>query len=201
MHTEMKRLVLFFLFINLTYFSFAQNSYLLVRVTPTEQKALLTIEQLEQLSTKSTGNSIAFGILSDGSGMIILKTEASTWNIEFKNYTVYTSPLTINYNVLCKVARDNIPLMGTFIQYNTNITKFNVQQVPVLQSTHYSYLKQLKNIGSVLLEGHFNNDDGGLMLMEGEVDNEVVFLDPTIQSGFMSPEIHNAKFINMYSCE
>ncbi|MDH5476172.1 MAG: hypothetical protein OEX22_10810 [Cyclobacteriaceae bacterium] len=92
-----------------------------------------------------------------------------------------------------KVLQKEQSLSGTFIQYNTNITKFNVQQVPVLQHTHDNYLKKLKKTGSVLFEGYFDNDDGGIMIMEGKVADQVITLDPTIQSGFMNDIITEVK--------
>ena len=71
-----------------------------------------------------------------------------------------------------------------------------MQHVPQLQSAHYNYLKQLKNIGSVLVEGHFNNDDGGLLLVEGSIDDDVINSDPTIMSGFIIPEILKMNMIH-----
>ena len=201
MLTEMKRLIFVFLFFNTTYFSFAQDNYLLIRVIPTKQSALITIEQLEQITTKSTGDAIVFGILSDRSGMIIIKTDTKSPSFKLENYTTYISPLSINYNVICKVAKERTPLLGTFVQYNTDITKFNVQYVPELQNAHYNYIKQLKAIGSVLLEGNFDNDDGGMMLIEGKIEDEVIFSDPTIQSGFISPEIFDVSLISVNTCD
>lgn len=199
MPNKIKRLIPFLLIV-IVNSSVAQVQHMLVRFTPTVINNPVTLNDLNKLAATSTDTAIIIGQLQDGSGIIIFSTNKISWPRNDK-YSIYTSPLNINYNVLCKVAEAGIPLPGTFIQYNTHITKFNVQQVPQLQNMHYNYLKQLKNIGSVLLEGHFNNDDGGFMLVEGKIEDEVINSDPTIQSGFIIPEFMRANFVRSHECE
>lgn len=180
---------------------FAQNNFWLIRLTPKQQEASLNYAALKEFANNYSDSTVAFGLLDDRSGIIILKSTSQSWEATWKSYALFTSPLNINYNVFCKILEKGINASGTFVQYNTQITKFNVQQAPQLQNIHYNYLKQLKNIGSVLLEGHFNNDDGGLVLFEGKIENEVIYADPSVRSGFIIPEIIEGTFLHYGQCE
>lgn len=77
----------------------------------------------------------------------------------------------------------------TFIRYNTFITKFNVRQAPVLFQQHDVHLKKLAGTGNVLLEGYFENSDGGIMIMQGHVEHEVLTADPSVKNGIIQPEV------------
>ena len=80
----------------------------------------------------------------------------------------------------------------TFIKYNSHITKFNVQDAPELFRFHDQHIKGISKVGQVLLEGFFDNDDGGFMLMRGTVDKEVIWTDPAVVNGIIGPEVYLA---------
>ncbi|MEM9390754.1 MAG: hypothetical protein AAGA02_09790 [Bacteroidota bacterium] len=80
----------------------------------------------------------------------------------------------------------------TFIKYNSHITKFNVQNAPELFRFHDQHIKEISKVGPILLEGFFDNDDGGFMLMRGTVDKEVIWTDPAVVNGIIEPEVYLA---------
>ena len=191
------RSILILIFTIVGNLSFGQERVLVVRISSDNHK--ITTENMIDLVENQT--SLLVGSLEDGTGIIVLdidKKALETDNLE--DYKIKTFPTRIKYNVLCKIAKDHQTLSATFVQYNTVITKFNVQQVPQLQYSHYNYLKQLKNIGSVLFEGNYDNDDGGILLIEGSIEAEVINADPTIRSGFIIPEIHKAN-LTLMKCD
>lgn len=195
----MRQLLVLLLLTLSTSSTFAQYKHILVRVTPINNETV-TIEKLKQLADKE--QIVLLGLLTDGSGLLLIGTDAASWKPQnTAQYMLKSFPMAIDYNLLCKIAKNGLIPTSTFIQYNTYITKFNVQRVPELQNAHYNYLKQLKNVGSVLLEGHFNNDDGGLLLIQGTIGSEVVNADPTIRSGFIIPEILTMSLSNVSSCD
>ena len=197
----MKRNALFLILVLISCVLYSQGTYQLVRLTPKQEDASISIDALKSFAELTSDTAIVFGILNDGTGAIIFKSKQKSWDSVWGKYSLFSSPLNINYDVLCEIMKNNNSLTGTFIQYNTHITKFNVRQLPQLQNSHYDYLKQLKKIGSVLLEGHFNNDDGGLLLIEGTIQKDVINSDPTIQSGLIIPEIIEGTFLYNGKCE
>jgi len=188
------RSILILIFTIVGNLSFGQERVLVVRISSDNHK--ITTENMIDLVENQP--SLLVGLLEDGTGIIVFDTDKKAWKTDnLEGYKIKTFPTRINYNVLCKIAKDHQTLSATFVQYNTVITKFNVQQVPQLQYSHYNYLKQLKNIGSVLFEGNYDNDDGGILLIEGSIEAEVINADPTIRSGFIIPDIQKAKLTSI----
>ena len=80
----------------------------------------------------------------------------------------------------------------TMVKYNSHITKFNVQDSPELFRMHDEHIKNIISAGNVVLEGVLDNDDGGFMLMIGNVEDQVLNLDPAVVNGIIEVEKYNA---------
>lgn len=106
---------------------------------------------------------------------------ANRWNIE----TLHYSP---RHGGICVVDTSAQMVQYRFIRYTSNITKFNVQQGPKTFKAHDDYLKQIVATGNVITEGIFDNDDGGILIMQGELNKEVIQNDPAVKEQFLLVE-------------
>ncbi len=78
----------------------------------------------------------------------------------------------------------------TFVKYESNITKFNVQDASKLFRLHDEHINKIAKTGNIVLEGFFDNDDGGFMLMRGTVDPQVILTDPAVVNGIIEPKVY-----------
>lgn len=149
------------------------------------------------------------GWLEDGSMVYLLGTpsvpEAREWieQIGYKesgSVSIELIPAAIRVNRLCS---DNKTLEAnyTFIRFDSHITKFNVRNAPQLFKIHDDHLKKIKNTGNVVLEALFANDDGGVLVLRGKVEQEVIYSDPAVVNGFLSPQIYEMRLTGGSPCD
>ncbi|MEQ8304224.1 MAG: YciI family protein [Cyclobacteriaceae bacterium] len=99
---------------------------------------------------------------------------ADRWKIEMFAYQPRVGSV-------CVVDPDAELVNYTFIRYITTITKFNVHQADVTFDTHDEYLRKITKTGNVVTEGIFANRDGGILIMKGSVDKELIESDPSMK--------------------
>ncbi|MFN7793654.1 MAG: hypothetical protein ACK5NM_14010, partial [Cyclobacteriaceae bacterium] len=61
---------------------------------------------------------------------------------------------------------------------------------------HDEYLKEIKKTGNVIAEGTFGESEGGILIMKGKVQSEVIENDPAVREGLLemwSKELYVAK--------
>ncbi len=75
-----------------------------------------------------------------------------------------------------------------FIRYHADITKFNVQKSGETFKKHDDYLKQLVKTGNVITEGIFPPRDGGILIMQGDVDKSLIEADPAMADALFTVE-------------
>jgi uncharacterized protein YciI len=72
-----------------------------------------------------------------------------------------------------------------FIRFSSYIAKFNVYDVPEILKKHDEYLSEIKKSGNVVAEGIFNDTDGGILIIKGELDKKVIESDPAVVEGLL----------------
>lgn len=185
----------------------AQEKYMFVFLNSKPDKEVLPQRQVDSLQAGHMANImrlasenklIVAGPFEGGGGIFILNTEsakeASAWintdpAIKANRYNIEILPWNVRHGGVCKVGEDAEFTTYTFIRYNTFITKFNVQQAPNLLRQHDVYLKELVRTGNVIVEGFFDNSDGGIMVMKGLIEDEVLLADPAVKNGIIQPDI------------
>ena len=138
---------------------------------------------------------LAAGTFEREGGILIMNTasvgQARTWlardpAIAAGLFTTEILPWTPRYGTACLTKEDAELVLLTFVRYDTHITKFNVRDSPDLFRRHDVYLKEIEKTGNVVCEGVFDNDDGGIMIMTGEVD-------PAVTNGIIEPTIKKTR--------
>ena len=76
-----------------------------------------------------------------------------------------------------------------FIRFTSYIAKFNINDVPELMKKHDDYLNEIKKSGNVIAEGIFNETDGGILIMKGDLDRQVIESDPAVHEGLLEIDI------------
>lgn len=202
----MKRILLaIFLFVSLL--MQAQDKFVYVFLNTNPDKEELTKEEVDSLQRGHLKNIQKLAaeeklLVADpfegGGGIFIMNTTSSKEAIEWistdpaiaaNRYRIETLPWTRRVGGVCPVDSTADFVTYTFIRYNTHITKFNVQQAPQWFKAHDDYLEKIKAAGNVISEGVFDNSDGGVMVMKGDVEPEVIMSDPAVRNGIIQPEI------------
>lgn len=138
------------------------------------------------------------GPFEGGGGIFIMNTtstkEAERWirtdpAIAANRYRIEILPWTPRVGDACLVSTEAEFVTYTFVRYNTHITKFNVQDAPIHFKAHDDYLDEIVDAGNVVSEGVFANSDGGVMILRGDIEKEVVMNDPAVRNGIIQPEI------------
>ena len=121
----------------------------------------------------STSTDDVRGWLKDDPGV-----QNNRWNVELQPYRWRTG--------LPRLVKEPIQMTNyQFIRFTSYIAKFNVSDVPQLLKQHDDYLTELKKSGNVVAEGIFNETDGGILVIKGDLDKKVIESDPAVRDGLL----------------
>ncbi len=104
--------------------------------------------------------------------------QANRWKVEMLLYTPRSGSV-------CAVKEPYEMTMYSFVRYVPNIAKFNVQEAPEIFGKHDDYLKEIKKTGNVIAEGTFGENEGGILIMKGDLQPEVIEQDPAVREGLL----------------
>lgn len=156
------------------------------------------------------GKLLAAGPFEGGGGIFIFKSpvieevkgwvssdpgvQAQRWNVEYVPYIP-------RIGGVCPVGEKYEMVHYQFIRFDAVVSKFNAQDFPQIIQQHNDYVKKLASTGNVVTEAIFSERDGGILIMQGELQKEVVELDPAVQEGLMTVEIKKLFIARGSFCE
>lgn len=156
------------------------------------------------------GKLISAGPFDGGGGIFIfnsksidqvnewLKTDpgvvANRWRIEVLPYFP-------RIGAACAVGEKYEMVTYQFIRYVPNIAKFNIQEAPQIFKKHDDYLKGIVKTGNVIAEGIFGDSEGGILVIRGDLQNEVIETDPAVREGLLEIEIKKLWIAKGAFCE
>ncbi|HTH57285.1 MAG TPA: YciI family protein [Cyclobacteriaceae bacterium] len=76
-----------------------------------------------------------------------------------------------------------------FIRFSSYVVKSNAFDVPQILRKHDDYLSELKKSGNIVAEGIFNDTDGGILIIKGDLDKRVVESDPAVVEGLLGIDV------------
>lgn len=147
---------------------------------------------INRLATE--GKLISAGPFEGGGGIFILNTtsidEASEWlstdpGVQARRWNIEVLPYKPRVNSACAVAEPYEMVTYNFIRFTANISKSTAQDYPRIFFKHDEYLKQIESTGNVVAEGVFGDFDGGILVLRGDLQKEVIESDPAIQEGLL----------------
>lgn len=119
---------------------------------------------------------------------------AKRWNIELVSYT----PLV---GGVCAVSEPYEMVTYQFIHFKPNVMKFNVQDGEQTVKKHNDFVKSLARSGNVVTHGSFGGLDGGILVIKGELQEEVILQDPSVAAGLFEPEFKKLWIAKGAFCE
>lgn len=187
--------------------AFGQESYSLVFLTPSKPNSSLPNSEIVSIhqahlqfmdSMKSHGNLLLHGRLAKKGEILLLNTNASSQANEWINndpaikngfFRAEVITWTLRNGKICEDESSDY-ITFTLVKYITHITKFNVRESPQLLKQHEDYIALIATTGNIVMSGDFTNSDGGMMIVKGEITKEVIYGDPTVESGFIEPSLY-----------
>lgn len=135
------------------------------------------------------GKMIMAGPFDGGGGIFIMNSNSvdsvKNWlktdpGIKAERWRLEYFPYIPRVGSACTAKEDAEMVQYQFIRYTSTITKFNVQKAGETFKKHDDYLKQIIKTGNVIAEGIFPNRDGGILVMRGDVDRNLIEADPSM---------------------
>lgn len=156
------------------------------------------------------GKLLAAGPFDGGGGIFVFKSnskkeveewlstdpgvQAKRWNIEIFNYHP-------RIGSVCLVKEPYEMTNYNFVRFEVNLTKYTLTQLSDQIKEHDGYLKKLAVSGNVISEGTFDANEGGILVMRGEMKKDVIELDPAVQKEFMEFAIKKLYIAKGAFCE
>ena len=137
------------------------------------------------------GKLVVAGPFEGGGGIFIFKTtsvdQAKEWlatdpGVKANRWNVEMLPYMPRIGSACAVSEPYQMVNYEFVRYTIKFTKYNVKEAAESVRQHDDYLKKIEKTGNVVAEGKFG-DDGGILVLKGELQKEVIEADPSIADG------------------
>ncbi|MFZ6000646.1 MAG: YciI family protein [Bacteroidota bacterium] len=156
------------------------------------------------------GQLLAAGPFDGGGGIFIFKStsqdevkellatdpgvKAERWNVEILPYQP-------RIGGICPVGEKYEMTSYQFVHFKPNVMKFNVQNADETIRKHIAFVKELNNGGNVITEATFGGLDGGILVMKGDLQPEVISADPAVAEGLFEPDFKKLWIAKGSFCE
>ncbi|MCI0750813.1 MAG: YciI family protein [Flammeovirgaceae bacterium] len=181
------------------------------KVLPKEEAEAIQKDHMANIERLAKeGKLIAAGPFDGGGGIFIFNTtsvdetkewlstdpgvRAERWNIEILSYTP-------RIGSVCAVGEPYEMVTYALVRFNALITKATAGTFPDIFRRHLDYVKSLATTGNVVSYGSFGSYDGGVLIMKGEVQQEVIENDPGVEAGLMDVSIKKLWIAKGSFCE
>jgi uncharacterized protein YciI len=199
--------ILIFMLLCLLTLSGHTQSYTFVFLNSRTDKPELPKEELDKLMQghlaninrlAQEGKLIVAGPFDGGGGIFILNTisldEANLWlstdpGIQANRWNIETLHYHPRIGSACAVKEPYEMVVYTFVRFSPNLLKETIRDYPVLWRQHEDYIRQLLPSGNVITEGIFDPQEGGILVLKGELNPEVLESDPAVAAGTLLFEI------------
>ncbi|MBX2895493.1 MAG: hypothetical protein KF763_08620 [Cyclobacteriaceae bacterium] len=166
------------------------------------------LANIERLAKE--GKLISAGPFDGGGGIFIFKSKSTEqvkqWlqtdpGVQANRWRIEILPYYPHVGGACAVAEPYEMTSYHFVRYIPNITKFNIQDAPRIFKKHEDYLKEIIKTGNVITEASFGDDEGGILVMKGDLDKAVVETDPAVREGLLLVEFQKLWIAKGALCE
>lgn len=156
------------------------------------------------------GKLVAAGPFDGGGGIFIFKSDSKKqveeWlstdpGVQAKLWNIEIFPYQPRVGSVCLVGEPYEMINYTFVRFGLNLTKYTVTQLPDELKAHNDYLKKFVPAEDVVAEGSFGPEEGGILIMKVDVQQEVIERDPAIQKGFIGFDVKRLYIAKGSFCE
>lgn len=156
------------------------------------------------------GKLISAGPFDGGGGIFIFKSKSveqvKEWlqtdpGVQANRWRVEVLPYFPHVGGACAVGEQYEMVTYHFVRYIPNIAKFNIQDAPRTFKKHDDYLKEIIKTGNVVTEASFGDEEGGILIMKGDLDKAVIESDPAVREGLLQLEFQKLWIAKGGLCE
>lgn len=214
----MKNLLMIFLAGVITSALNAQGQYTFVflnkkldaeQISDEQRKKIMEghMENMGRLSKE--GKLLAAGPFDGGGGLFIFKTtsveEARNWlssdpGVQAKRWNVEVLPYFPRRGGVCPVGEKYEMTHYTFVRFAPMVNKHTASDYPEILKKHDTYVQQIVK-DSVVTEAIFGNQDGGILILKGEVQKDLFDKDPGVLEGLLNIDIKKLYIAKGSFCE
>lgn len=188
--------------------SWSQNSYTFVFLNNKPDKKELPKEEVDKIMKghmdninrlAKEGKLLVAGPFEGGGGIFIFNTisveEATEWlstdpGVQANRWNVEVLPFQPRIGSACAVGEEYEMTTYHFVRFKAQVTKPTTGNYPELLKRHDDYiLEQFSKAGNIIAEGIFGEYDGGILILKGELQPEVIEADPGVQETLLQFEI------------
>jgi uncharacterized protein YciI len=179
-------------------------------LAPEQSKKIMEGHMANINRLASEGKLISAGPFEGGGGIFILNTisleEAKAWldtdpGVQAKRWNIEMFPYTPRIGSACAVKEPYEMVNYTFIRFDAIVSKPTAATASSIMKKHDDYISQLASSGSVVTEGFFGTGDGGILVMKGDVQKELIEADPGIQEDLIQFQIKKLFIAKGAFCE
>lgn len=145
------------------------------------------------------GKLIVAGPFEGGGGIFILNTtspeEAKTWlssdpGVQANRWNIEILPYKPRTGSACSVGEKYEMTTYHFIRFTAQVTKSTTKNYPDILKRHDDYIKEkFSTTGNIITEGIFGDYDGGILILKGDLQKEIIEADPGVQEGLLTFDI------------
>ncbi len=156
------------------------------------------------------GKLIAAGPFDGGGGIFIFKSnsieEVRDWlktdpGVQANRWNLEVFPFYPQYGSVCAAKEPYQMVTYQFIRYTLAVTKLNQKQQSKLFKKHTDYLTLQRSSAKVLTEALFDKTQGGILIVNGVLTNEIIGNDPAVREGLLTTEIKKLWIAKGAFCE
>lgn len=213
----MKTLTLAFLFV--ASFAYGQDKYTFVFLHKRTDAPSISKEETDKImeghmanikKMAKEGKLLAAGPFDGGGGLFIFKSsspkEVEEWmspdpGVKAKRWNIEMLPYEPKIGGVCAVGEKFEMTTYTFIHFKSKVYKFNVQEASDTIEEHDKFIRSLAKGGNVVTSASFGGTDGGILVMRGDVQEEVILEDPAVKGALFEPEFKKLYIAKGSFCE
>lgn len=156
------------------------------------------------------GKLLIAGPFEGGGGIFVLNTpsttEATEWlstdpGVKAERWNIELLPFKVSIGSLCTVDDSAKMVAYHFIRYTSEVAKSTVQQSSETLRKHNEYVKKLEGTGNVIASGVFGDGAGSILIMQGELDENVLRSDPAVENSLLNFQIKKLWIAKGSFCE
>jgi uncharacterized protein YciI len=154
------------------------------------------------------GKLIAAGPFEEGGGIFILNTtsidEAKLWlstdpGVKANRWDIEILPYIPRIRSVCAVTEPYEMVTYNFIRFKTS--KSGTPNSQPIYSQHDIHLKQLEQKGNIVTEATFGESNGGILVLNGDLNKEYLESDPAVREGILTLDIKKLWIAKGAFCE